>query len=165
MPGRDSPELRQTCAAKPDDDPERVVRCTAGYRRVHVTAHFGRILHDGHGEPARADRSFHWIESSPAEQKFLGWELAELKQRRSSTSCFREDRPRAEETLLEARERGEALGLIVRVRTAAGKVRAVEVNVGIATRRFRLSATCAAISPTSATRSGRSASSDCERRI
>ena len=73
---------------------------------------------------------FHWIESSPAEQDFLGWTLPELRQKSFLDVVHPDDRPRALETLREALERGEALGLIVRMRTAAGKTRAVEVNVG-----------------------------------
>jgi PAS domain S-box-containing protein len=73
---------------------------------------------------------FRWIESSPAEQDFLGWTLAELRQKSFLDVVHPDDRPRAAHTLREALGRGEALGLIVRVRTAHGKTRAVEVNVG-----------------------------------
>jgi PAS domain S-box-containing protein len=73
---------------------------------------------------------FRWIESSPAEQDFLGWTLAELRQKSFLDIVHPDDRPRAAHTLREALGRGEALGLIVRVRTAHGKTRAVEVNVG-----------------------------------
>ena len=73
---------------------------------------------------------FRWIESSPAEQDFLGWALPELRQRSFLQVVHPDDRPRAQATLREALERGEALGLVVRVRTAHGKTRAVEVNVG-----------------------------------
>ncbi len=77
-------------------------------------------------EPA----GFHWIESSPAEQEFLGWNLSELRQKSFLDVIHPDDRPRAAQTLRDALERGEALGLVVRVRTAHGKTRAVEVNVG-----------------------------------
>jgi PAS domain S-box-containing protein len=73
---------------------------------------------------------FRWIESSPAEQDFLGWTLAELRQKSFLDIVHPDDRPRAAHTLHEALERGESLGLIVRVRTANAKTRAVEVNVG-----------------------------------
>ncbi len=74
--------------------------------------------------------AFHWIESSPAEQDFLGWTLTELRDKSFLDVIHPDDRGRAEQTLREALGRGEALGLIVRVRTAQGKTRAVEVNVG-----------------------------------
>ncbi len=77
-------------------------------------------------EPA----GFHWIESSPAEQEFLGWNLTELRQKSFLDVIHPDDRPRAAQTLREALERGEALGLVVRVRTAQSKTRAVEINVG-----------------------------------
>ena len=41
-----------------------------------------------------------------------------------------DDRAPRRETLRKALDRGEALGLVVRVRTAHGKTRAIEVNVG-----------------------------------
>jgi PAS domain S-box-containing protein len=74
--------------------------------------------------------NFRWTESSPAEQVFLGWGITELKQKSFLDIVLAEDRPRADATLREARERGEAWGVIVRVRTALGKIRAVEMNVG-----------------------------------
>jgi PAS domain S-box-containing protein len=73
---------------------------------------------------------FHWIESSPAEQTFLGWPLSELRQRSFLDVLHPDDRLRAGEALRSAISRGEALGLIVRVRTAQARTRAVEVNVG-----------------------------------
>jgi PAS domain S-box-containing protein len=73
---------------------------------------------------------FHWIESSPAEQDFLGLTLPELRQKSFLEFLHPDDRPRAEETFGQALARGEALGLVVRVRSAHGKTRAIEVNVG-----------------------------------
>ncbi len=73
---------------------------------------------------------FRWIESSQAEQTFLGWTLAELRQKSFLDVLHLEDQPRAKATLIRALERGEALGLIVRLVTATGEMRAVEVNVG-----------------------------------
>jgi PAS domain S-box-containing protein len=73
---------------------------------------------------------FRWIESSEAEQLFLGWALPELRQKSFLEILHPEDRPRAEEVLRNAIVRGEALGLIVRMRTAQSGMRAVEVNVG-----------------------------------
>jgi PAS domain S-box-containing protein len=71
-----------------------------------------------------------WIESSPAEQILLGWTLAELRQKSFLETLHPDDRRRAQETFAQALERGEALGLVVRMRTAHGKTRAIEVNVG-----------------------------------
>jgi PAS domain S-box-containing protein len=77
-------------------------------------------------EPA----DFRWIESSPAEQEFLGYTLTELRERSFLDVLHPDDRHRAEQTFSQALSRGEALGLVVRVRTGHGKTRAVEVNVG-----------------------------------
>jgi PAS domain S-box-containing protein len=73
---------------------------------------------------------FHWIESSSAEQLFLGWPISELRQKSFLEIIHPDDRQQAEETLGQALVRGEALGLVVRVRTALGKSRVIEVNVG-----------------------------------
>jgi len=77
-------------------------------------------------EPA----GFHWIESSLAEQDLLGWSITELRQKSFLDVVYPEDRGRARETFGIALVRGEALGLVVRVRTAQGKTHAIEVNVG-----------------------------------
>ena len=73
---------------------------------------------------------FHWIESSSAEQLFLGWTIIELRQKSFLDILHPDDRQQAEETLYQALVRGEALGLVVRVRTALGNARVIEVNVG-----------------------------------
>ena len=73
---------------------------------------------------------WHWIESSPAEQGFLGWTLDDLKTKSFLDIVHPDDRDRVEATFTQALERGEALGLIVRIRTAQGKTRAIEVNAG-----------------------------------
>ncbi len=73
---------------------------------------------------------FRWIESSTAEQILLGWTVEELRQRSFLEVVHPNDRRRAEETFAQALTRGEALGLIVRMRTAHGSTRAIEVNVG-----------------------------------
>ena len=67
---------------------------------------------------------------SPAEQIFLGWTINELREKSFLEIVHPDDRQRAEETLRQALVRGEALGLVVRVQTAMGKTRAIEVNVG-----------------------------------
>ena len=73
---------------------------------------------------------FRWIESSTAEQILLGWMLDELRQKSFLDILHPDDRRRAEETFAQALSRGEALGLIVRIKTAHGSTRAIEVNVG-----------------------------------
>jgi PAS domain S-box-containing protein len=73
---------------------------------------------------------FRWIESSTAEQILLGWILEELRQKSFLDILHPDDRRRAEETFAQALSRGEALGLVVRVKTAHGSTRAIEVNVG-----------------------------------
>ncbi len=73
---------------------------------------------------------WHWIESSPAEQEFLGWTLADLRSKSFIDIVHPDDRRQVQETFRQALERGEALGLIVRIRTAHGKSRAIEVNAG-----------------------------------
>ena len=74
---------------------------------------------------------WHWIESSLAEQVFLGWTLDDLRKKSFLDVVHPEDRGRVEDTFQPALERGEALGLVVRIRTAQGKTRAIEVNVGV----------------------------------
>jgi PAS domain S-box-containing protein len=71
---------------------------------------------------------FRWIESSPAVQEFLGWNLAELQQKSILDVILADDRSRAEEALRQALFKGEFLGLVVRIRTASGKTKAIEVN-------------------------------------
>jgi PAS domain S-box-containing protein len=74
--------------------------------------------------------TWRWIESSPAEQILLGWNLRELRTKSFLDVLHHEDRGRVEATFLLALERGEALGLIVRIRTAQGDTRSIEVNAG-----------------------------------
>ncbi len=73
---------------------------------------------------------FHWIESSQAEQSFLGWTLAELRRKSFLDLIHPEDQPRTRELFNRALDRGEALGLVVRLQTAQGEMRAIELNVG-----------------------------------
>jgi len=77
-------------------------------------------------EPA----GLHWIESSPAEQDLLGWTLTELRQKSFLDVLHHDDRDRARETFGHALVRGEALGLVVRIRTAHGPTHTIEVNIG-----------------------------------
>jgi PAS domain S-box-containing protein len=74
--------------------------------------------------------AWRWIESSPAEQEFLGWTLTDLRAKSFLDIVHPDDRGLAMETLLLALERGEALGLVLRIRTAQGKLRSIEINAG-----------------------------------
>jgi PAS domain S-box-containing protein len=77
-----------------------------------------------------APETWRWIESSPAEQEFLGWTLPQLREMSFLEVVHPDDRGLANETFLQALERGEALGLVLRVRNARGKLKAIEVNAG-----------------------------------
>jgi PAS domain S-box-containing protein len=72
-----------------------------------------------------------WLDSSPAEQAFLGLTLAELRGRSFLDVVHPDDRELARDQLSNALNKGEAHGLIYRVRTARGETRAVEMNVSI----------------------------------
>jgi PAS domain S-box-containing protein len=99
---------------------------TGEYMSAHTSGEFSTTDMVNRLDPI----GFRWIESSPAEQEFLGWGIADLKQKSFLDIVHADDRSRAAATLRDALERGEALGQIVRVRTAQGKIRDVEVNVG-----------------------------------
>lgn len=71
-----------------------------------------------------------WLESSPAEQEFLGWTLSELRARSFLEIVHPDDRELARETFRQALERGEALGLVLRIKTARGVSRSIEINAG-----------------------------------
>lgn len=75
-------------------------------------------------------RGFRWVESSLAEQGFLGWTLGELQRKSFLDIVHPDDRQRAAEALQQALIKGEFLGLIIRIRTAQGKTKAIEVNAG-----------------------------------
>lgn len=74
--------------------------------------------------------SFHWLESSPAEQRFLGWPLSELRRKSFPEIVHPEDVTQVYDGFRTALAKGEVHGLLFRVRTAAGKSRAVLMNVG-----------------------------------
>ncbi len=76
-------------------------------------------------------RRLRWLESSPAEQAFVGWKLSELRRKSFLDIVHAEDRERVRLALEEALERGEKHGLVTRLSTAEGKTKVVEMNVGI----------------------------------
>lgn len=77
-----------------------------------------------------APETWRWIESSPAEQEFLGWTLPELREKSFLDIVHPDDRGLAHEAFLQALDRGEALGLVLRIRNARGKLKSVEINAG-----------------------------------
>src|SRR5262249_22317832 len=75
-------------------------------------------------------RLLRWIESSPAEQQFLGWTLDELREKSFLEIVHPDDLARVREQLQAAAVKGEVHGLILRIRTAHGRPKAIEMNVG-----------------------------------
>jgi PAS domain S-box-containing protein len=73
---------------------------------------------------------FRWIESSLAEQQFLGWSLVQLQRMSFLDLVHEDDRKPAEDAFRQAVAKGEYLGLVVRIRTSQGRTKAVEVNAG-----------------------------------
>jgi PAS domain S-box-containing protein len=76
-------------------------------------------------------RTLRWLESSPAEQEFLGWKLAELREKSFLEIVHPDDFKRTRDELREALVKGETHGLIVRVKTAEGRTKAIEMNVSV----------------------------------
>jgi len=75
-------------------------------------------------------RLLRWLESSPAEQAFLGWNLRQLREKSFLEIVHPDDLARVKEHLRTALVRGEVHGLVLRIRTAHGKAKAIEMNVG-----------------------------------
>jgi PAS domain S-box-containing protein len=71
-----------------------------------------------------------WLESSPAEQQFLGWSLGELREKSFLEIVHPDDADRVRQQLRVALSKGEVHGLLFRIRTANGKPRAIVMNVG-----------------------------------
>jgi PAS domain S-box-containing protein len=71
-----------------------------------------------------------WLESSPAEQAFLGWPIGRLRSMSFLEIVRHDQRELAREQIRSAIDRGEALGLIYGIRNSQGQPRAIEVNVG-----------------------------------
>jgi PAS domain S-box-containing protein len=76
-------------------------------------------------------KGLHWLESSPAEQEFMGWPLSDLRKKSFLEVVHPDDRNLAWEQLQAALIRGEAHGLIYRIKTAKGESKAIEVNVSV----------------------------------
>lgn len=76
-------------------------------------------------------KSLAWLESSPAEQNFLGWPIAQLRRKSFLEIVHADDRELAREQLRSALIRGEAHGLVYRIKTAKNESKAIEVNVGV----------------------------------
>ncbi|HEV3122578.1 MAG TPA: ATP-binding protein [Isosphaeraceae bacterium] len=92
----------------------------------------------GRGEPSALDmvsrlepRTLRWLESSPAEQEFLGWPVEGLRQKSFPELVHADDRSLAWEQLRAALYKGEAHGLVYRIRTARGEAKAIEMNVSV----------------------------------
>ncbi len=70
---------RAAAAVAVAHDPQRALRCAA----AEVGRPFDPNLSGDYSTTDMVNRlepvEFHWIESSPAEQEFLGWTLAELR--------------------------------------------------------------------------------------
>lgn len=71
---------------------------------------------------------FRWIQSSLAEQHFLGWSLDQLQEKSFLDIVEDRDRPNAEKAFRLAVEQGELHGLVLRIRTARGRTKAIEVH-------------------------------------
>lgn len=91
-----------------------------------VTGEFSIIDMVNRLEPGR----FQWIDSSLAEQEFLGFTLGELKKKSFLDVVPPSDRPFAEEVFRRALAQGEIHDVVVRVRTAQGTTKAVEISAG-----------------------------------
>jgi PAS domain S-box-containing protein len=76
-------------------------------------------------------RTFRWLDSSPAEQEFLGWSLESLKKKSFLEIIDPEDRPLAKTQLSAAIVKGEGHSLLYRIRTARDEVKAIELHVAV----------------------------------
>ena len=75
-------------------------------------------------------RLFRWLESSLAEQSFLGWSVRQLREKSFLEIVHPDDLGRVRESLRQALVKGDVHGLVFRIRTARGKQRAVAMNAG-----------------------------------
>ncbi len=76
-------------------------------------------------------RTLRWLESSAAEQDFLGWPLDQLRRMSFLDIIDPEDRELARSQLQAAVAKGEGHNLLYRVRTARDEVKAIELHVAV----------------------------------
>ncbi len=76
-------------------------------------------------------KTLYWIDSSPAEQEFLGWTLSQLKEKSFLEIIDPEDRVLAKTQLLAAIGKGEGHNLLYRIRTARQEVKAIELHLAV----------------------------------
>ena len=93
---------------------------------------------DGHasGEFFTADmvsrlepKNFRWLEATDATQEFLGWKIEQLRKFSLLDILHQDDQRPAREQLQEALVKGEVHGLVLRVQTAKGHPKAIEMSV------------------------------------
>ena len=75
-------------------------------------------------------RLFRWLESSLAEQNFLGWTVRQLREKSFLEIVHPDDLERVRESLQRAIVKGDVHGLVFRIRNGFGKHRAVAMSVG-----------------------------------
>lgn len=72
-----------------------------------------------------------WLDSSPAEQDFLGYPLSMLRNMSFLDILHPDHRHLAREQLRGSIQKGEAHGLIYRIKTSRGEPKAIEMNVSV----------------------------------
>src|SRR5262249_44989041 len=70
-----------------------------------------------------------WLEASQTLLEFLGWDIEQLRGHPFTEVVYPDDRVRVAEKLGQVLARGEVHGLVLRVQTAQGKLKAIELNV------------------------------------
>lgn len=76
-------------------------------------------------------KTLRWLESSVAEQDFLGWRIEALRRMSFLDIIDPEDRELARSQLAAAIAKGEGHNLLYRVRTARDEVKAIELHVAV----------------------------------
>lgn len=74
--------------------------------------------------------TLHWIDSSAAEQIFLGWSLADLTRKSFLDLVHPNDRNLAIERFQSVLEKGEAHGVRLRITNSKNEMKYVELNIG-----------------------------------